>query len=399
MASRDEECAPGIEPLPAPLKSVEAGRRGCCALGVGGRGGGCRLQRNYRVVIFFSHLPNPPPTSELPLPFLGLCPRPSLHPCPRLFLSLPRSPGPPSPSLFLLSGSLFLSEPLSPPLSGSLLSFSHLLSVSPLSGSLRCGDLPPCSSRFSPLGVDSSSRSSSSSPPCSLFPWPAGLLKEKERKAPPPAATVPGPGLETAGPADASAGAVVGGPSPAPSPVRTPAPSPGPGSCGSASPRSSPGHAPARAALGAAGGHRAGLTSRDTPSPVDPDTVEVLMTFEPDPADLALSSIPGHETFDPRRHRFSEEELKPQPIMKKARKIQVPEEQKDEKYWSRRYKNNEAAKRSRDARRLKENQISVRAAFLEKENALLRQEVVAVRQELSHYRAVLSRYQAQHGAL
>ncbi|XP_058530272.1 D site-binding protein isoform X2 [Ochotona princeps] len=141
------------------------------------------------------------------------------------------------------------------------------------------------------------------------------------------------------------------------------------------------------------------LTSRDTPSPVDPDTVEVLMTFDPDPTDLALSSIPGHETFDPRRHRFSEEELKPQPIMKKARKIQVPEEQKDEKYWSRRYKNNEAAKRSRDARRLKENQISVRAAFLEKENALLRQEVVAVRQELSHYRAVLSRYQAQHGAL
>nr|KAF6406565.1 D-box binding PAR bZIP transcription factor [Molossus molossus] len=178
------------------------------------------------------------------------------------------------------------------------------------------------------------------------------LLKEKERKAALPAATVPGPGLETAGPTDAPPGAVVGG-----------------------------------------------LTSRDTPSPVDPDTVEVLMTFEPDPADLALSSIPGHETFDPRRHRFSEEELKPQPIMKKARKIQVPEEQKDEKYWSRRYKNNEAAKRSRDARRLKENQISVRAAFLEKENALLRQEVVAVRQELSHYRAVLSRYQAQHGAL
>lgn len=76
-----------------------------------------------------------------------------------------------------------------------------------------------------------------------------------------------------------------------------------------------------------------------------------------------------------------------------------PPHPQDEKYWSRRYKNNEAAKRSRDARRLKENQISVRAAFLEKENALLRQEVVAVRQELSHYRAVLSRYQAQHGAL
>ncbi|XP_058530271.1 D site-binding protein isoform X1 [Ochotona princeps] len=265
---------------------------------------------------------------------------------------------------------------------------------------------------------------------------PAGcLLKERERKAAPPGA----PGLEPAPAAAAAAAgapaeaAVLGGggsprgrPGPAAGPSllapllweRTlpfgdveyvdldafllehglppsppaPAASPGPGSCGSASPRSSPRRAPA-------GGQRAGLTSRDTPSPVDPDTVEVLMTFDPDPTDLALSSIPGHETFDPRRHRFSEEELKPQPIMKKARKIQVPEEQKDEKYWSRRYKNNEAAKRSRDARRLKENQISVRAAFLEKENALLRQEVVAVRQELSHYRAVLSRYQAQHGAL
>ncbi|KAM3822498.1 LOW QUALITY PROTEIN: D site-binding protein [Vipera latastei] len=139
--------------------------------------------------------------------------------------------------------------------------------------------------------------------------------------------------------------------------------------------------------------------SRSTPSPVDPEAVEVLMNFDPDPADLALSSIPGHETFDPRKHRFSEEELKPQPIMKKARKIQVPDEQKDEKYWNRRYKNNEAAKRSRDARRLKENQITVRAAFLEKENAVLRQEVANIRQELTRYRSILSKYESQHGTL
>ncbi|XP_075771317.1 LOW QUALITY PROTEIN: D site-binding protein [Pelodiscus sinensis] len=139
--------------------------------------------------------------------------------------------------------------------------------------------------------------------------------------------------------------------------------------------------------------------SRNTPSPVDPEAVEVLMNFDPDPADLALSSVPGHETFDPRKHRFSDEELKPQPIMKKARKIQVPDEQKDEKYWNRRYKNNEAAKRSRDARRLKENQITVRAAFLEKENAVLRQEVASIRQELSRYRTILSKYESQHGTL
>lgn len=45
----------------------------------------------------------------------------------------------------------------------------------------------------------------------------------------------------------------------------------------------------------------------------------------------------------------------------------VPAELKDEKYWARRRKNNMAAKRSRDARRLKENQIAMRANFLEKE--------------------------------
>lgn len=71
----------------------------------------------------------------------------------------------------------------------------------------------------------------------------------------------------------------------------------------------------------------------------------------------------------------------------------------DEKYWSRRSKNNAAAKRSRDARRLKENQISVRAAFLERENAALRQEVAAARRELARFRTLLARYEARHGAL
>ena len=49
----------------------------------------------------------------------------------------------------------------------------------------------------------------------------------------------------------------------------------------------------------------------------------------------------------------------------------VPDGLKDDRYWNRRSKNNVAAKRSRDARRLKENQIALRAAFLEKENEKL----------------------------
>ncbi|XP_041664214.1 D site albumin promoter binding protein a [Cheilinus undulatus] len=126
---------------------------------------------------------------------------------------------------------------------------------------------------------------------------------------------------------------------------------------------------------------------------------DIMVNFDPDPADLALSSVPGQEAFDPRRHRFSEEELKPQPMIKKARKMLVPNEQKDEKYWSRRVKNNEAAKRSRDARRLKENQISVRAAFLERENAALRQEVADMRKELGRCRNIINKYESRHGDL
>ncbi|TKS88813.1 Hepatic leukemia factor [Collichthys lucidus] len=124
---------------------------------------------------------------------------------------------------------------------------------------------------------------------------------------------------------------------------------------------------------------------------------DIMVNFDPDPADLALSSVPGQEAFDPRRHRFSDEELKPQPMIKKARKMLVPNEQKDEKYWSRRVKNNEAAKRSRDARRLKENQISVRAAFLERENAALRQEVADMRKELGRCRNIINKYESRHG--
>ncbi|CAI9574311.1 unnamed protein product [Staurois parvus] len=137
----------------------------------------------------------------------------------------------------------------------------------------------------------------------------------------------------------------------------------------------------------------------DPPSPVDPEKIEVKVNFNPDPTDLVLSSVPGGELFDPRKHKFAEEELKPQPMIKKAKKVYVPDEMKDEKYWNRRKKNNVAAKRSRDARRLKENQITVRAAFLEKENTALRTEVAELRRELGKCRNIISRYESQYGQL
>lgn len=155
------------------------------------------------------------------------------------------------------------------------------------------------------------------------------------------------------------------------------------------------------------------------------------INFQPDPTDLVLSSVPGGELFNPRKHKFSEEELKPQPMIKKAKKVFVPDDQKvaglsfispiqdgslsftsspffcffsfafsqDDKYWSRRKKNNVAAKRSRDARRLKENQITVRASFLERENAALRQQVAELRKDCGRCKNILARYEAKYGPL
>ncbi|XP_063749884.1 TEF transcription factor, PAR bZIP family member a isoform X2 [Eleginops maclovinus] len=140
-------------------------------------------------------------------------------------------------------------------------------------------------------------------------------------------------------------------------------------------------------------------SDRETPEPIDPDEIEVEMNYEPDPTDLVLSSVPGGELFDPRKHKFTDDELKPQPMIKKAKKVLVPEEQKDDRYWNRRKKNNVAAKRSRDARRLKENQITVRAAFLERENAALRTEVADLRKDCSRFKNTAGRYEAKYGPL
>ena len=62
---------------------------------------------------------------------------------------------------------------------------------------------------------------------------------------------------------------------------------------------------------------------------------------------------------------------------------------KDDAYRERRRKNNEAAKRSRDARRAKEDDIALRAAILERENLQLKVEVAQLKQETSKLRCLL----------
>lgn len=135
-----------------------------------------------------------------------------------------------------------------------------------------------------------------------------------------------------------------------------------------------------------------GVAKRErSPSPSDcmsPDTMN-----PPSPADSTLSMASSCRDFDPRTRVFSDEDLKPQPLIKKSRKQFVPDDLKDDKYWARRRKNNLAAKRSRDARRMKENQIALRAGYLEKENLTLRNELERLKKENVMLKNKLAKYE------
>ena len=74
------------------------------------------------------------------------------------------------------------------------------------------------------------------------------------------------------------------------------------------------------------------------------------------------------------------------PFKKRARA--VPPEQKDSAYFEKRARNNESAKRSRDARRIKEQQIQERVSYLEHENSRLLMENQALRYQLSQLHAL-----------
>ncbi|RVE42455.1 hypothetical protein evm_012885 [Chilo suppressalis] len=77
-------------------------------------------------------------------------------------------------------------------------------------------------------------------------------------------------------------------------------------------------------------------------------------------------------------------------IRRRGEKRPIPAELKDEKYFERRRRNNQAAKKSRDARRIREDQIAWRACLLEQENASLRAHIAALRQEALTLRGLLA---------
>ena len=73
----------------------------------------------------------------------------------------------------------------------------------------------------------------------------------------------------------------------------------------------------------------------------------------------------------------------------KKRPLSVPDDLKDNSYWEKRKKNNDSAKRSRDGRRMKEEQIAMRVVYLEQENLQLRTEASLLKSEIEKLRCML----------
>ncbi|ALC42233.1 CG7786 [Drosophila busckii] len=116
---------------------------------------------------------------------------------------------------------------------------------------------------------------------------------------------------------------------------------------------------------------------------------------------MAASTLPAFEYIAPPNHALQSLEF---PLMElnrvgmfpgflhrraRGEKRPIPDAQKDDKYYERRKRNNEAAKKSRDARKIREDRIAFRAALLEQENSLLRAQVLALRDELQTVRQLL----------
>ncbi|KAG5881287.1 hypothetical protein JTB14_010181 [Gonioctena quinquepunctata] len=78
-------------------------------------------------------------------------------------------------------------------------------------------------------------------------------------------------------------------------------------------------------------------------------------------------------------------------INKNMRRNQLSSKSEDPSYLEKRKKNNEAAKRSRDARKAKEDEIAIRCAFLEQDNMKLKFTLAALSNEVNRLESMVNR--------
>lgn len=121
-----------------------------------------------------------------------------------------------------------------------------------------------------------------------------------------------------------------------------------------------------------------------------PKISTLIEQWDDDSSDMQMMD---EEDDVPMTKKYLREKLQLQPTLKKSKKQFVPNELKDDRYWARRNKNNVAAKRSRDTRRFKENQIVIAATYLEHDNESMRKQLEAAQQKIARLEKRLEQFE------
>uniref|UniRef100_A0A3Q3VQB6 BZIP domain-containing protein n=1 Tax=Mola mola TaxID=94237 RepID=A0A3Q3VQB6_MOLML len=122
---------------------------------------------------------------------------------------------------------------------------------------------------------------------------------------------------------------------------------------------------------------------RESAAPCLPtSSVESSVYVEPDPWNPGFPFPVTRSPLLTQRHLRSRACGIHGPVTRRTREM-IPQDRKDEAYWNKRNKNNDAAKRSREKRRLKDLMLEGRLLALSDENAQLRAQLLDLRYDRS----------------
>ncbi|KAH9491726.1 hypothetical protein Btru_045657, partial [Bulinus truncatus] len=135
--------------------------------------------------------------------------------------------------------------------------------------------------------------------------------------------------------------------------------------------------------LGLSSQHQQNSSNTDRQDEKCPKSVKLTTPHSPDEyhlkGDQGKLSMPNATEKSSRSSVFRKIELLTSSLHQRAKREFVPDEKKDEGYWSKRLKNNDSARRSRVKRKALEKMMETRLLELQKENIELKHEMAALR--------------------
>lgn len=129
------------------------------------------------------------------------------------------------------------------------------------------------------------------------------------------------------------------------------------------------------------------VTNHNSHHVATPQDTITLSNDDSTAANGSVIDIQNYSTASPSSDQCSMASDAEQPLRK--RRHPVPDDKKDDKYWERRKRNNQAAKRSRDTKKRKTEDELIRAQDAIQENTKLKQEIEVLKAEISSLRRLL----------